>query len=62
MRTTLNTAKVIKAALRCVDRKGWAFQYARADARYCVINQVAFRNLEKVVAEYLAALKKRRKR
>lgn len=55
-----HTAKVLKAALRCVSKTGYAYLYDRQDARFVTINQPAFRALEKAVAEYREAKRKRK--
>ena len=50
--------KVLKAALSCVDKNGFAFLYARKDVNLYVINQAKFQRLEAAVAEYREARKR----
>lgn len=59
---TLNIAerKVLKAALACVSRKGYAFLFSKADAHAVIIDLKKFYRLEIAVAKYRET-KKRRK-
>lgn len=58
---------VVRAASRCIDNSGYAFRIATEQAvRTYFINERAFQNLERAVANYRAARKRaqalRRKR
>lgn len=60
LRATLNAAEraVLRAALACVSKNGYAFLYARADVNLYVIDRAKFQRLEAAVAKYREAKRK----
>lgn len=56
---TKEERRVIKAALGCVDKYGFAYRFARVDANLFVIDRAKFRRLEKAVADFRAAKRNR---
>jgi len=50
--------RVLKAALACVNRRGYAFLFAKGDVNLYVIDQAKFERLEAAVAQYRKAMKR----